>query len=333
VFRAIRLMHPAGISALRVCRSGSTEPGHGQIAVRIRASSLNYHDYAVVTGAIPTECGRIPLSDAAGEVSAVGEGVEDVRVGDRVMSTFFPKWLDGEATRVAKLGIPGDHVDGFAADEVTSDAAAFTPIPKGYDFTEAATLPCAGLTAWRAIVINGRVRPGETVLIQGTGGVSLFALQFAKACGATVIATSSTAEKLERLKELGADHVINYRETQEWGDAARRLTGGVDHVIEVGGAATLDQSVSSVRDGGHIALIGVLAGLSGGVSTARLMAKQVRLIGVTVGSRKHQLDMIRGIEAIRIRPHIDRLFPLGQLAAAFRYQESGKHIGKIVLSM
>ncbi|MGL4542480.1 MAG: zinc-dependent alcohol dehydrogenase family protein, partial [Polymorphobacter sp.] len=203
----------------------------------------------------------------------------------------------------------------------------------GYSHAEAATLTCAGLTAWRALVVDGQIKPGATVLVQGPGGVSIFALQFAKALGATVIATSSSDEKLERLKAMGADHLINYKTTPEWGVAAKALTGGrgVDHVVEIGGAGTMNQSIIACRLGGHIALIGVLAGFAGPVNTAAIMGGQIRLIGLFVGNRDHQQDMIRSINVSGLKPVIDSRFPLEGLADAFRYQESGKHFGKICL--
>jgi NADPH:quinone reductase-like Zn-dependent oxidoreductase len=207
-------------------------------------------------------------------------------------------------------------------------------MPADFTFEEAATLPCAGVTAWRALMVDGNLRSGETVLVQGTGGVSVFALQLAKAAGATVIATSSSDEKLLRLRALGADHVINYCATPQWGEAAALIAGGgVDHVVEIGGVGTLPQSIAAVRNGGHIALIGALTGREGPVPTASLMRKQVRLIGLTVGSRRHQLDFIRSIEATALKPIIDRRFPLERLAAAFRYQASGAHVGKICIAL
>jgi NADPH:quinone reductase-like Zn-dependent oxidoreductase len=230
--------------------------------------------------------------------------------------------------------VPGDGFDGYARRRAAIHEDALTCMPANFSFEEAATLPCAGVTAWRALMVNGPLRSGETVLVQGTGGVSLFALQLAKAAGATVIATSSSDEKLLRLRALGADQVINYRSTPQWGEAAARLSGGgVDHVVEVGGVGTLTQSIAAVRNGGHIALIGALTGREGPVPTALLMRKQVRLIGLTVGSRRHQLDFIRAIEATGLRPIIDRSFPLERLADAFRYQASGAHLGKICISL
>jgi len=306
-------------------------PGPGEIRVRIGASSLNFHDYAVCKFGNPKFDGRIPLADGAGTVEAVGDGVAEFAVGDRVVSTFFPTWLDGPPTLADFSTTPGDGVDGYAREVVVRPATWFTRAPKGWSHAEAATLTTAGVTAWRALIADGGLEAGDSVLVLGTGGVSIFALQIAKAMGATVIATSSSDEKLERVKALGADHAINYRATPEWGETARALTGGrgVDHVIEVGGPGTLPQSIAATRVGGHIALIGVLTGRSGEVPTALMMARQVRLMGLIVGSRRHQADMVRGMEATGMRPVIDRAFPLAQLGDAFRHEESGAHLGKI----
>lgn len=333
--KAIRLRHPAGLDNLKLeDMAAPGDPGPGEIRVRLRASSLNYHDYIVVVGGIPTPDGRIPMSDGAGEVLAVGPGVTDFAVGDAVVSTFFPNWLDGAPIPGGFAGVPGDGADGYAREEVIAPATSFTRQPAGYSHAEAATLTCAGLTAWRALVVEGQMKAGDTVLVQGTGGVSIFALQFAKAAGATVIATSSSGEKLERLKELGADHLINYKETPNWGEAAARLTGGgVDHVVEIGGAGTFPESITAARIGGHISLIGVLAGYAGPIPTVQIMGKQQRVIGITVGTRRQQQDMIRAIEANRIRPVISDHFPLARLGDAFRHQESGKHFGKIVVDI
>ncbi len=300
--------------------------------MRLHASSLNFHDYLVVTGALKTPDGRIPMSDGAGEVVAAGEGVT-LTPGTPVVSVFFPGWLDGLPIEGGFAGVPGDGADGYARELVLAPETAFTRAPLGYSHAEAATLTCAGLTAWRALVTEGRLKAGDTVLVQGTGGVSIFALQFAKAMGATVIATSSSDEKLARLKALGADHLINYRADAKWGATARALTGGrgVDHVVEIGGAGTMPQSVAAARVGGHISLIGVLAGFEGPVPTVMIMSKQLRVIGITVGTRRQQLDMIAAIEANGIKPVIDRSFALEALADAFRYQESGRHFGKIVV--
>ncbi|MFM6852717.1 MAG: zinc-dependent alcohol dehydrogenase family protein [Sphingopyxis sp.] len=334
--KAIQVKSPASLNNLTlVDLPDAPPPGPGEIRVAMRASSLNYHDYAVVTGMIPCAADRIPLSDGAGHVVAVGAGVADYAVGDSVVSTFFPHWLDGTPPISAFTQVPGDGIDGYARQCVTAPAQWFTPVPRGYSPAQAATLTCAGLTAWRALVVDGQIKAGSTVLIQGTGGVSIFALQFAKAMGATVIATSSSDAKLDRLAAMGADHLINYTKTPAWGPAALALTGGrgVDHVVEVGGSGTLDQSMIAARIGGHIAMIGVLAGFAGPVTTAILMSRQLRVQGLTVGSRQHQLDMIAAINATGILPVIDRHFPLDQLADAFRHQESGAHFGKIVIDI
>lgn len=311
------------------------QPGPGEIRVRLTASSLNFHDYAVVKGMIPAPAGRIPMSDGAGTVEAVGDGVTQFKTGDTVVSIFFPDWIDGAAPASAFTRVPGDGIDGYAREVVVTPQHWFTRAPTGYSAAEAATLTCAGLTAWRALFVDDAVRPGSTVLVQGTGGVSIFALQFAKAAGARVIATSSSDAKLERLKALGADELINYREVPAWGAKALELTGGkgVDTVVEIGGAGTLDQSMVATRVAGHVALIGVLAGFAGPIQTGLLMGKNLRVQGLTVGSRAQHLDMIAGIEANGIRPVISDHFPLANLADAFRHQEANRHFGKIVVDI
>ena len=333
--KAIRLRQPAGLDNLKLEEVATLgDPGPGEIRVRLRASSLNYHDYLVAVGGIPTPDGRIPMSDGAGEVLALGAGVSEFAVGQKVVSTFFPNWLDGRPVPGGFSAVPGDGTDGYAVEEVVAPATSFTAVPTGYSDAEAATLTCAGVTAWRALVTKGRIKPGDSVLVQGTGGVSIFALQFAKAAGATVVATSSSGEKLERLKAMGADHLINYREQPGWGAEVAKLTGGgVDHVVEIGGSGTLPESIAAARLGGHISLIGVLAGFGGPVPTAQIMMKQIRLEGITVGTRREQQDMVKAIEASGIRPVIDSHFPLAELAAAFRHQESGRHFGKICVDI
>jgi NADPH:quinone reductase-like Zn-dependent oxidoreductase len=333
---AVKLSKPGGLDCLNVTTMDDPPaPGAGEILVRLRASSLNYHDYGVVAGRVPTEDGRIPMSDGAGVVEAVGEGVAEFAAGDHVVSCFFPLWRDGPP-RVADFSMtPGDGIDGYARERAALPASWFTHAPKGYSHAEAATLTTAGLTAWRALVVDGGLRAGDSVLVLGTGGVSVFALQFAKAMGASVIATSSSDEKIERLRALGADHAINYKREEAWGKRVLDLTGGrgVDHVVEVGGPGTLPQSITACRIGGHIALIGVLTGREGAIPTAAMMVRQQRLQGLIVGSREHQRDMVRAIEATGLKPVIDRSFPLRDIAAAFRHEESGAHFGKICLDM
>lgn len=345
----MRVGQPPAIDNLQRGEASPRPPGPGEVLVKVRASSLNYHDLLVVNGGIPTAPGRIPLSDGAGDVVEVGPAVPGAFIdasntfkpGDPVIGTFFRHWQDGELTPEKSIGVAGDHVDGYACEYATVPASALTRMPAGLSHLEAATLPCAGLTAWRALIADGPLKPGDVVLVQGSGGVSVFALQFAKAAGAVVIATSSSDEKLERLKALGADHLINYKSQPKWGGAAKALTGGrgVDHVVEVGGADTLNQSITACRMGGHIAMIGVLAGHAGNVSTVRIMANQIRLQGVTVGSRAQQLDMIRAIEAHAgsgrgpLRPVVDTSFPLAELSAAFQHQAQGRHFGKIGITI
>lgn len=334
--KAIRVKLPASLDNLQVGEADKPSPGPGEILVKAAASSLNFHDYVVVTGASPVADGRIPMSDVAGEVVETGEGVTEFAVGDHVMGTFFPNWLEGPEPSMAKGWgyIPGDSADGYASEFVCERETGFTAIPQGYTMEEAATLPCAALTAWRGLFVEGKLKVGDTVLVQGTGGVSIFALQLAKAAGATVIATSSSDEKLERVKQMGADHVINYKTTEDWGKQAAKLCprGGVDQVIEVGGPGTLAQSIAACRPGGHISLIGVLTGVSGEVPTALMMMKQLTLKGITVGSRADQMDLVRAINASGIKPVIDSTFPLEKIADAFRHQKSQKHFGKICLS-
>lgn len=305
------------------------------ITVRLHANSLNYHDYAVVSGMWgPTEP-RIPMADGAGEVIAVGTNVTEFKVGDAVVSTFFPTWITGKPLVEGFATVPGDGIDGYAREYVTASAKSFTLAPKGWSHVESSTLTTAALTAWRALMADDYLKPGDTVLVQGTGGVSIFALQFAKMAGATVIATSSNDTKLERLRSMGADYVINYKKNSEWGETALKLTDGlgVDRVIEVGGPATLEQSMIASRVGGHISVIGILTGLGGEFNFVTALTKQLRLQGVLVGSRTQQQDMVRAINASGIKPIIDKTFPLEEMVSAFKYQESNQHFGKICLTM
>lgn len=333
--KTIHIPAGGGFDNVTVETSQPVDPGPGEITVRLRASSLNFHDYMVVKGITGPKERRIPMSDGAGEVIAVGEGVDEFAVGDHVVSTFFPDWLNGEAQVEGFGRVPGDGIDGYAREQVTAPATAFTRAPRGWSHAEAATLTTAGLTAWRALFVDGTLKPGNVVLVQGTGGVSIFALQMAKLAGARVIATSSSDAKLERLRELGADEVINYRQDPEWGMTARRLTDGrgVDHVLDVGGPDTLAQSMLAARVGGHVALIGVLSGVEGQLPLGLALGRQVRLQALIVGSRRHQQDMVRALEASTLRPVIDRHFALEDIVAAFRHQESGAHFGKIVLDI
>lgn len=333
--KAMKLAAPGGLDNLKLADIEPRNPGPGEIQVEIKASSLNFHDYAVVVGLLPVDDGRIPMSDGAGVVTAVGDGVGDFAVGDRVLSYFFPHWVDGGASLQKVMGVPGDNVDGFAAQTVTMPAGAFSRMPANLDFAAASTLTCAGLTAWRALMVETKLVPGDWVLVQGSGGVSVFALQFAKMIGCRVIATSSSDAKLERLQALGAEHLINYRETPDWGDKALELTGGkgVDLVVEVGGPGTVPQSIRAVGFGGCISMIGVLTGFAGEVPTTELFQKNARISGITVGSQAHQAAMIAAVEANGLEPVIDSTYALAELADAFRHQESQQHFGKICVAL
>ncbi|MDF0606729.1 NAD(P)-dependent alcohol dehydrogenase [Neisseriaceae bacterium TC5R-5] len=338
MMKAIQLQQATGLDQLRlVTLADPGQPRAGEIRVRLHASSLNFHDLGVVTGRMPTpaDAGRIPMSDGAGVIEAVGANVTEFKAGDAVVSCFFPQWLDGAAAVADFAHTPGDGIDGYAREVVVTPASWFTAAPRGYSHQEAATLTTAGLTAWRALVVDGGIKAGDTVLALGTGGVSIFALQFARMMGARVIITSSSDDKLARAQALGAEYGINYRRHPDWAAQVLEYTGGqgVDHVIEVGGPDTLGQSIRACRIGGHIALIGVLSGVAGPMPTATLMLRQQRLQGLIVGSRRHQLDMVRALDANPLKPVIDQTFPLEGIADAFAQQAAGKHFGKIVLSI
>lgn len=329
--KVVRLKSPASVANLCPLDEEPPAPKAGEVLVRLRASSLNPHDDFVVRGIIATADGRVPLSDGAGEVLACGEGVTGLRVGDAVVSTFWPYWLSGEMTAVVRREIPGETLDGYAREYACVPAHFFTRAPAGCSFGQAATLPCAGVTAWRGLVTLGKVKPGDTVLIMGSGAVSLFALQLAKVAGARVIATSSSEPKLERLTRLGADDVINYNATPNWGDIAKKLTDGrgVDHVIEVGGPATFAQSMAACRLGGHLAVIGLLSGVMAEVNIPALFSSQLRVSGISIGSQADQEDLIRAIQMNRLEPVIDKSFGLSEIGAAFEYHRTQSHFGKI----
>jgi NADPH:quinone reductase-like Zn-dependent oxidoreductase len=332
--RAMVMDGGTGLENLRLVDVPARQPGPGEVRVRLEAASINYRDLATVTAPAAARLPLIPLSDGAGRVEAVGEGVTRVKVGDLVMPDFFPHWQSGPP-RPAMLAALGGVLDGCAQDAITLTAEGVTKAPAHYDAGEAATLPCAAVTAWRGLMVEGRLMPGQTVLVQGTGGVSIFALQFAKLAGARVIVTSSSDEKLDRAKALGADAFINYRSRPDWAKAARELTDGrgVDQVIEVGGADTFRQSISAVSLGGHIAVIGVLSGYVQDVNVAEIFARNVKISGITVGSRQHVEEMVRAIEVAKLKPVIDRHFPLDQLGEALALMRGASHFGKVVIDI
>ncbi len=334
--RVQRFVDGFAYEKLQILEMPEPQPGPGQVVVRVRACSLNFRDLVVARGGYgrSVKAPLTPLSDGAGEVLWVAPGVTRVKPGDRVCGIFFQHWLEGGPDDEKALSAMGGAIDGMLSEQVCLDANGLVPFPEHLSYEEAATLPCAAVTAWNALFRSGGLKPGESVLVQGTGGVSLFALQFAKFAGARVIATSSSDEKLERLRAMGADEVINYKTTPEWDKPVRALTGGlgVDHVIEVGGAGTLPLSVKAVRRGGHIALIGILAGL-GEMDPRPIMLKSVRLQGIYVGSREMVEEMNRAISLWKLRPVVDRVFPMEETVEAMRYQESGAHFGKICIRL
>jgi len=333
--KQIQLSKPGGLENLKLTDTENPSPKDNEVLLKVHASSLNYHDLMVALGLIPTEDKRVPLSDAAGEILEVGKDVSKWTVGDKVMSMCFPNWVSGPP-KYDLLSFIGDNQDGYATELISIPESAITKIPNNLNFKEAATLPCAGLTAWRALVDEGRLKSGETVLVQGTGGVSVFALQLAKTFGATVIATSSSEEKLEKLKSLGADHLINYKAHPEWGKEVLKITNneGVDHVVEVGGAGTFSESVRCTKLAGHIALIGVLSGPSvSEIILPRIFLKQIRLSGIAMANQDSQIAMIDYLEKNEIKPEISDSFDLKDLGAAFQHQIDNKHFGKISIDI
>ncbi len=306
-----------------------------QVVVKFHAASLNYRDVMFFKGIYKPDAKfpSVPLSDGAGEVVEIGEDVKRWKVGDRVCPIFMQDWLEGALTREqARTALGGGDLDGVLREYAAFDEGGLVRFPDHLSYEEAATLPCAAVTAWHALIEFGNLKAGETVLTLGTGGVSTFALQFAKLHGARVIATSSSDEKIARVRRLGADDTINYRSTLDWDKEVLRLTDkvGVDHIVEVGGAGTLPKSLNAVRMGGGISVIGVLAGGSG-LDPVRVLMKSVRLQGIFVGSRQMFEDMNRAIARNALKPVIDRSFPFAEARAALAYMESGAHFGKIVL--
>ena len=331
----MQLSKPGGLDKIQLVETDIPRIRDNEILVKVAASSLNYHDLLVALGSIPTEDKRVLLSDASGEVVETGDSVSKWNVGDQIMSVCFPKWIEGRPKR-EYLSFVGENEDGYATEYIALTETAVTKIPKGWSPTEVATLPCAGLTAWRALIDEGNLQTGETVLIQGTGGVSIFALQLAKSMGAKVVATSSSHEKLEKLKALGADELINYKENPNWGKEVKIKTHneGVDHVVEVGGGGTFNQSVTATKLGGHIAMIGVLSGPSAeNVILPKIFLRQIRTSGIAMGNQQSQIAMVQYLENSNIKPIISDTFDLADLANAFKHQKEHKHFGKISITM
>jgi NADPH:quinone reductase-like Zn-dependent oxidoreductase len=335
--KAYEIAEPKGIDTLKLVERPTPKPGPAEVLIRVRATSLNYRDLVTLKGGAVTRGIRlplVPLSDGAGEIVEVGEGVERLKPGDRVVATFFQSWLAGSPQSSYFRSALGGAINGTLAEYVALSEDGVVRIPDYMSFEEAATLPCAAVTSWNALVSVGRITAGETVLVLGTGGVSIFALQFARIHGARVIATSSSDAKLARLREMGASGVINYNTTPEWDSRVLEMTDGegVDHVIEVGGAGTLSKSIRAVKLGGRISLIGLLAG-GGQIDPMPMLLKSVTLRGIFVGSREMFEEMNRAMETNRLHPVIDRVFPFEEARDAYRYLESGAHFGKVCIAV
>jgi NADPH:quinone reductase-like Zn-dependent oxidoreductase len=325
-----------GEPKLRAVELPEPKAGPGQIVVRVRAAALNYRDIMVATGNYgQMRLPIVPLSDGAGDIVAIGEGVTRWKPGDRVAGLFFQGWHTGPFRREAGHTALGGELDGMLAESVTLAESGVIAIPPHMSFAEAATLPCAGLTAWHALVTAGHISADETVLLQGTGGVSIFALQFAKMHGARVIITSSSDEKLARAKMLGADETINYRVTPEWEKEVYRLTGksGVDHVVEVGGQDTFGKSLASLAIGGQIHIVGGVSGFTTELSLFAILGRAAVVRGIRVGSSDMFEAMNRALILHKTKPVIDRTFDFHDAAAAYQYLQSGKHFGKVVISI
>lgn len=325
-----------GLEGLKQVVLPDPQPGPGEVKLRVRATSLNYRDQAVLRGAYfggPVPAPQIPLSDGAGEVMEVGAGVTRFKVGDRAVGIFSPTWIAGPFPSGGRVSLGAPPAPGTLAEYLVLSENAFVPLPPSLSFEEAATLPCAGVTAWNALTVGKQVKPGDIVLVLGTGGVSILALQLARAAGATVAVTSSSEEKLARAKTAGAAIGINYRTTPEWGKAVVEATGGhgADIIVESGGAGTLQQSIEALAPNGAISLLGVLT--QGTVVPQPLMGKAGTIRGLLVGSRALFEELNRAIEASKIKPVIDKVFPFDQAVEAYKYQSSGQLFGKVVITV
>lgn len=326
-----------GVETLHLVDLPTPACGDGMVLIRVHATSLNYRDLLMVRGHYDPKLKmpRIPLSDGAGEVVAVGAGVTLFKPSDRVVGLFLQNWQDGGPSQAKSRGALGGDIDGMLADYVVLPEHGVAHFPAHLSYEEAATLPCAALTAWNALFHVATTKPGDTVVIQGTGGVSIFALQFAKLVGARVLGTSSSDEKLQRAKTLGLDEGLNYKNNPEWSSWVKKQTSGegADVIVEVGGSGTLNESMKAVRIGGTIAQIGVLSSSEERLAVTSVLMRQIRLIGVYVGSHTMMEAMSRAIELSRMKPVVGKVFPILQTIEAYRYLEQGRHFGKVVISL
>jgi NADPH:quinone reductase-like Zn-dependent oxidoreductase len=325
----------AGIESVAEVERPDPKPGHRQVLVKVKACSLNFRDLGIVRGSyrMPVRENVIPLSDGAGEVVEVGPGVTRVKAGDRVAGNFFQRWPGGESSADVHSSALGGSIDGMLADYAVLEEDGAVKIPRHLSLEEGATLPCAGVTAWHAMMEHAKLKAGDTILLQGTGGVSIFGLQFAHAMGIRAIITSSSDEKLAHAKKLGAAFGINYKTTPEWDKAAMEFTGGagVDHVVEVGGAATLARSFGAIRVGGKVSMIGGLSGGATELNPGLIFSRRANVQGISVGSTQMFLAMNRAIEVNAIKPVIDKVFAFADVQAAYKHMASGAHFGKIVI--
>jgi NADPH:quinone reductase-like Zn-dependent oxidoreductase len=335
--KAYQIHTYGGPEGLKLTEVPDLRPGDSDVVVQVRAASLNYRDLVVIAGKYDRtpRPGRVPLSDGAGEVIAIGSAVTKFKVGDRVAGCFFQGWSSGRLNAGMHRTALGGAIDGVLAEQMRLRDEGLVHLPVNYSFEQGATLPCAAVTAWQALIVRGELAPGETVLLLGTGGVSIFALQLAKAAGAKVIITSSSDEKLQRARKLGADEVINYKADKDWGKTAAKLSGndGVDHVVEVGGPGTLAQSIRACRFGGKIELIGILGGRETATEVFPIVTKGAAIFGIYVGSREMFENLNRALEQTGIKPVIDKIFPFESAAEAYKYMQSGSHFGKIVIKV
>ncbi len=329
--RAFELRNRTGLDSLALTDRPEPRPGPGEVLIQMRAASLNPRDVLLLDGSLYPDARLplVPLSDGVGMVLAVGEKVTRVKTGDRVAGIFHQNWLAGDIPD-GNLSLGGD-MDGVLAQQIVLHQDGVTPVPEHLSDEEAATLPCAAVTAWNALMVQGNLKPGNTVLVQGTGGVSLFALQFSLLAGARVIVLSSSDEKLERVRRLGAQETINYKRTPDWEkDVIERTDGkGADHIIDVGGSDTLPRSLKAVRKQGQIVLVGILSGISTEIVIPQILVRQVRLRGVYVGSRRMFEEMNVAISLHKLKPVVDRVFPFGEAVDALRYMKKGGYFGKI----
>jgi len=335
--RAYELRPIQSLDSLTLVERPDPRPGPGQVRIALKAWSLNYRDLMVAKGSYGASppAGRIPLSDGAGEVVEVGNGVTRVNPGDRVAGCFMQGWIAGAPSAEVSATALGGAIDGMLAEQVVLSEQGVVKVPQHLSDEEAATLPCAAVTAWNALVREARVKAGDVVVLQGTGGVSLIALQFAKLHGARCIITSSSEDKLALARKLGADDCINYRARPDWDKAVLELTGGrgADCVVEVGGAGTLEKSLAAVRFGGIVTLIGVLTGIAGPIPTAAILRRHLRVQGIYVGSREMFEEMNRAIAQHALRPHIDRSFAFGEARAAYEHLALAAHTGKVTIRL